>query len=160
VVALVGGGLVGAVGWSDDRPAGSRTAGVSAATQRSTVTIAGSMASAACKTAVDRANAVLVAAVNLRRAAVEQGRILRDPANRRLSGREVLERVAPAAGWVQRVSQVQPRPWPTIGRSWTGASCKPLNQPGRSALHGGEDDHIGPVVPSGGVEFPTAGDQP
>jgi hypothetical protein len=110
VVALVGGGLVGAVGWSDDRPAGSRTAGVSAATQRSTVTIAGSMASAACKTAVDRANAVLVAAVNLRRAAVEQGRILRDPANRRLSGREVLERVAPAAGWVQRVSQVQPRP--------------------------------------------------
>jgi hypothetical protein len=63
VVALVGGGLVGAVAWSDDRPAGSRTAGVSAATQR---------------------------------AAVEQGRILRDPANRRLSGREVLERVAPA----------------------------------------------------------------
>jgi hypothetical protein len=53
------------------------------------------VASAAGKTAVDRANAMLATAVKLRRAAVEQGRILRDPANRRLSGREVLERVAP-----------------------------------------------------------------
>jgi hypothetical protein len=96
VVALVGGGLVGAVAWSGDRPAGTRTAGVTSAAQRPTVTIAGPMASAACKTAVDRANAMLAAAVNLRRAAVDQGRILRDPANRRLSGREVLHKVAPA----------------------------------------------------------------
>ena len=51
VVALVG-GVRGAVAWSDDRPAGSRTAGVSAATQRPN-TIAGPVASAACKTAVD-----------------------------------------------------------------------------------------------------------
>ena len=40
-------------------------------------------------------NAMLAAAVKLRRAAVEQGRILRDPANHGLSGSEVLERVAP-----------------------------------------------------------------
>ena len=53
------------------------------------------MASAACKAAVDRANAMLASAVRLRGAVAEQGRILRDPANRRLSGRQLLERVAP-----------------------------------------------------------------
>jgi hypothetical protein len=94
VVALIGGVLVGAVAWSDDRPASSRTAGISAATQRPTLPIAGPMASAACKTAVDRANAMLAAAVRLRRAAVEQGRILRDPANRDLTVGEVLKKLA------------------------------------------------------------------
>jgi hypothetical protein len=85
-VALVSGVLVGAVAWSDDRPASSRTAGgVSSATQRPN-TIAGPMASAACKTPVDRANAMLASAVKLRRVMAEQDRILRDPANRRLSG--------------------------------------------------------------------------
>jgi hypothetical protein len=54
------------------------------------------MASAACKTAVDRANAMLASAVGLREAVAAQGRILGDPANRRLSGRQLLERVAPA----------------------------------------------------------------
>jgi hypothetical protein len=97
VVALVGGALVGAVAWSDGRPAGSRTADVSSATQRpATMTPAGPVASAACKTAVDRANAMLASAVRLREAVGEQGRILRDPASRRLSGRQLLERVAPA----------------------------------------------------------------
>jgi hypothetical protein len=43
--------------------AGGRTAGVSTATQRPALTIAGPMASAACKTAVDRANAVLATTV-------------------------------------------------------------------------------------------------
>jgi hypothetical protein len=96
VVALVGGGLVGAVAWSDDRPTGgTRSAAVPAATPRSATT-AGPMASAACKTAVDRANAMLASALKLRRAVAEQGRILRDPATRRLSGPEVLERVAPS----------------------------------------------------------------
>lgn len=93
VVALVGGGLVGAVAWPDDRLAGSRTAGVSSATQRPTT---GPMASAGCKTAVDRANAMLASAVRLREALAEHGRILRDPANRGLSGDEVLERLAPS----------------------------------------------------------------
>ena len=96
VVALVGGGLVGAVAWAR-RPAGSRTADVSSATQRpATMTPAGPMASAACRTAVDRANAMLASAVRLREAVGEQGRILRDPASRRLSGPQLLERVAPA----------------------------------------------------------------
>jgi hypothetical protein len=97
VVALVSGGVVGAVAWPDDRPAGSRTAEVSSATQRTDATrTVGPMASAACKTAVDRANAMLASAVRLQGAVAEQGRILRDPASRRLSGPQLLERVAPA----------------------------------------------------------------
>jgi hypothetical protein len=73
VVALVGGGLVGALAWPDDRPAGSRTAGVSSATQRpATMTHAGPVASAACKTAVDRANAMLASAVRLREAVFDR----------------------------------------------------------------------------------------
>jgi hypothetical protein len=89
--------VVGAVAWPDDRPAGSRTADVSSAPQRPTTsTAAGPMASAACKAAVDRANAMLASAVRLREAVAEQGRILRDPANRRLSGPQLLERVTPA----------------------------------------------------------------
>jgi hypothetical protein len=40
VVALAGGGLVGAVAWSDDRPArGTRTAAVSSATEHPTTSI-------------------------------------------------------------------------------------------------------------------------
>jgi hypothetical protein len=97
VVALVGGVLVGAVAWSDDRPAGSRTADVSSVAQRTdTTSTVGPMASAACKTAVDRANVMLASAVRLREVVGEQGRILRDPANRRLSGPQLLERVTPA----------------------------------------------------------------
>jgi hypothetical protein len=85
MVALVGGG-----------PVGSRTADVSSATQGpAAMTPAGPVASAACKTAVDRANAMLASAVRLREAVGEQGRILRDPASRRLSGPQLLERVAP-----------------------------------------------------------------
>ena len=94
---LVAVALVGAVAWPYDRLAGSRTADVSSATQRPTaMTPAGPVASAACKTAVDRANAMLASAVRLREAVGEQGRILRDPANRRLSGPQLLERVPPA----------------------------------------------------------------
>ena len=112
VVALVGGGLVGAVAWPDDRPAGSRTADVSSATQRpAAMTPAGPVASAACKTAVDRANAMLASAVRLREAVfdralanyrqvVDQCKLQPlEPAgqvSRRLSGPQLLERVAPA----------------------------------------------------------------
>ena len=73
VVALVGGVLVGAVAWPDDRPAGSRTADVSSVPQRPTTsTAAGPMASAACKAAVDRANAMLASAVRLREAVFDR----------------------------------------------------------------------------------------
>jgi hypothetical protein len=96
VVALVGGVFVGAVAWSDDRPTGGTgSTAVPSATPRP-ATSAGPIASAACKTAVDRANAMLASTLKLRRAVAEQGRILRDPANRRLSGPEVLERLAPS----------------------------------------------------------------
>jgi hypothetical protein len=95
-VALVGGLFVGAVAWSDDRPTGGTgSTAVLSATQRSAAT-AGLMASAVCKTAVDRANAMLASAVRLREALAEHGRILRDPANRGRSGDEVLERLAPS----------------------------------------------------------------
>jgi hypothetical protein len=62
----------------------------------SAAAITAGVTSAACKTAVDRANAMLGSAVRLREAMGEQGRILRDPASRRLSGPQALERVAPA----------------------------------------------------------------
>jgi hypothetical protein len=96
VVALVSGVLVGAVAWSDDRPtAGTGSAAASSPTQRP-ATSAGLSASAACKTAVDRANAMLASAVKLRGVMAEQARILRDPANGGLSGSEVLQKLAPA----------------------------------------------------------------
>jgi hypothetical protein len=53
------------------------------------MTATGPMASAACKTAVDRANARLASAVKPRGALAEQARILRDPTNRSLSGPQV-----------------------------------------------------------------------
>jgi hypothetical protein len=57
---------------------------------------AGPVASAACKAAVDRANAMLASALKLRRALAEQDRILRDPATQRLSGPEVVQKLTPA----------------------------------------------------------------
>jgi hypothetical protein len=96
VAGLVGGVVVGAVAWPDDRPArGTGSAAVSSATQHPDTTSAGAVASAGCKTAVDRANLMLASAVRLQVAVAEQGRILRDPANRRLSGSKVLQTVAP-----------------------------------------------------------------
>jgi hypothetical protein len=106
IVALAGGVFVGAVAWSDDRPAGAEAGveGVSSPTQRPTVT-SGSpssntttvapVASPACKTAVDRANTMLAITVNLRRTLAEYSRILNDRSNRGLSGREVGEKSGP-----------------------------------------------------------------
>jgi hypothetical protein len=132
VVALVGEGLVGAVAWPDDRPAGSSTADVSSATQRpATMTPAGPVASAACKTAVDRANAMLASAVRLREAVGEQGRILRDPASRRLSGPSCWSGSLRRCGSGPASRTGSTAAWPTTGRSSTSASCKPL-EPGRA----------------------------
>ena len=87
VVALVGGLFVGAVAWSDDRPA---------ATDRSPGnTAAVGVASPACKTAVDRANSMLAVAVELQRTLAEYERIVNDPANGGLSGPELREKAAP-----------------------------------------------------------------
>jgi hypothetical protein len=99
VLALVGGVVVGAVAWSDDRPAGAE--GVSSPTQRPTVTSGlpsantTPVASPACKTAVDRANTMLAIAVKLQRTLAEYSRILNDRSNRGLSGREVRKKSAP-----------------------------------------------------------------
>ena len=82
--ALVGGVLVGAVAWSDDRAARGDTAGP------------GPVATPACKTAVDRANAMLASAVKLRRALAEQDRLLADPANRGLPVGQLAEGLAAA----------------------------------------------------------------
>jgi hypothetical protein len=96
VVALVGGLVVGAVAWSDDRPA--RTAatatGPTASGPDTGAALAGVVATPACKTAVDRANAMLASAVKLREALAEQDRALNDPAVRDRSVAELLDRLA------------------------------------------------------------------
>jgi hypothetical protein len=95
-VALVGGVFVGAVAWSDDRPAGATAgiAGVSSATPSPDTTRVAAVATPACKTAVDRANTMLASAVKLRRELAEYSRIMSDPSTRDLSVREVVEKTA------------------------------------------------------------------
>ena len=97
-VALVVGVFLGAVGWSDDRPArqGAPASGVSPATQAPEASTAGPVATPACKTAVDLANAMLANAVRVRGALAEHERILNDPASRSLSGSELLARLMPS----------------------------------------------------------------
>jgi hypothetical protein len=96
-LALVGGVVVGALAWSNDRPTGAKAgvAGVSSATQSPDTTTVALVASPACKTAVDRANAMLAIAVRLKGELAEYSRIMRDPSNRNLSGREVVAKTAP-----------------------------------------------------------------
>ena len=100
VLALVSGVVVGAVAWSDDRPAGVEVGatGPSAATQSSETTSAVPVASVACKTAVDRANTMLATAVKLQRELAEYNTVMGDPSLRELSGREVVEKTAPMRG--------------------------------------------------------------
>jgi hypothetical protein len=102
VMALVGGVAVGAVAWSDDRPAtveagaggaSSPTQGPTTAARQGSNT---TTASPACKTAVDRANAMLTIAVKLRRELAEYGRIMADPSTRALSGGQLVDQSAPA----------------------------------------------------------------
>jgi hypothetical protein len=97
-LALVGGVFVGAVAWSTDQPAGAKAgvAGASSATQSPDTTSVAPVATPACKTAVDRANTMLASAVKLRRELAEYGRIMRDPSNRDLSVREVVDKRAPS----------------------------------------------------------------
>jgi hypothetical protein len=94
-VALVGGVLVRAVAWSDDRPAGGEagTAASPANRDRGTATPT-PVATLACKTAVDRANAMLASAVKLRGVLAELDRALNDPANRGKTVGQVLDRLA------------------------------------------------------------------
>jgi len=107
VVALVAGVAVGAVVWSDDRPAAveagpggasSPTRGPTATTARqgANPTPAAPVASPACKTAVDRANAMLTIVVKLRRELAEYGRVMADPSTRALSGGQLVDKSAPA----------------------------------------------------------------
>ena len=95
-VALVGGVVVGAVAWSDDRPARATTGvtGTAAGQPESGAAGAAAVATPACKTAVDRANAMLASAVKLRGALGEQDRLLADPANREQSVGQLAERLA------------------------------------------------------------------
>jgi hypothetical protein len=84
VVALVGGVFVGAA--------------ASPATQSPEPTSGVPVASLACKTAVDRANAMLAIVVKLRRDLVEYRRIMTDPSMRSLSGGQLMDKSAPALG--------------------------------------------------------------
>ena len=96
VLALVGGVVIGAVAWGGDQPAGEATrATPTAAASRSSSAASGTpVATPACKTAVDRANAMLASAVKLRGALATQDQFLDDPANRGLGVAEVLRRLA------------------------------------------------------------------
>ena len=95
-LALVGGIVIGAMVWGGDRPAGEATGATSAApATRSPSAASGTpVATPACKTAVDRANAMLASAVKLREALAIQDQFLDDPANRGLDVGEVLRRLA------------------------------------------------------------------
>jgi hypothetical protein len=97
-VALVAGVFLGAAGWSDERPASREgpASGVSSATQAPEASTDAAVATPACKTAVDLANAMLANAVRVRGALAEHARILDDPASRSLSGRELVERLRPS----------------------------------------------------------------
>jgi hypothetical protein len=70
-VALVGGVFVGAVAWSDDRPA-AREPGAGAVAPTTQAASAALVASPECKTAVDRANGVLAVAVRMRAAVTQR----------------------------------------------------------------------------------------
>jgi hypothetical protein len=97
VSALLGGMFVGAVGWSNDRPAGTSTVTrVSSTTRSPDTTTVVSVATPACKTAVDRANVLLAIAVTLQRELAEYSRFMRDPSNGTLSVREVVDKRAPS----------------------------------------------------------------
>ena len=106
VLALVGGVFVGAVAWSDDRPAGAETG---AGRQGATPSSGAPVASPACKTAVDRANAMLAIVVGLRRQLAEYDRIMGDPSSRALSGGQLVDKTAPVlrsgAGQAARLEQ-------------------------------------------------------
>ena len=100
VLALVTGLAVGAVAWSDDQPTGA--GGVPSPTQGPATTRPGSntttgppVASPACKTAVDRANAMLAIVVGLRRQLAEYGRIMGDRSSRALSGGQLVDKTGP-----------------------------------------------------------------
>jgi hypothetical protein len=95
-VALVGGLVVGAVAWSDDRPAANapRATAPASTGREPGAASAAPVATPACKTAVDRANAMLASAVKLRGALATQDQVLSDPANRDVSVGEMLERLA------------------------------------------------------------------
>jgi hypothetical protein len=97
VLALVGGVFVGAVAWSDDRPAAGRAGATPSPTPETvaTTTTIAPIASSACKTAVDQANTMLAIAVKLREELAEYSRIMSDPSIGDLPGREVVERSAP-----------------------------------------------------------------
>jgi hypothetical protein len=106
VVALVGGVFVGAVAWSDDRPAGPGAGATTASPVQpppstspaapGSQPTAAPVASLACKTAVDRANTMLAIAVRLQRTVGEYARIMTDPSSRELSGRELVNKSVPA----------------------------------------------------------------
>lgn len=107
VLALLGGVFLGAVAWSDDRPAGAAAGATNASLVRqqapsTSIAAQGSnptaapVASLACKTAVDRANTMLAIAVTLQRELAEYSRIMTDPSSRQLSGRELVDKSVPA----------------------------------------------------------------
>jgi hypothetical protein len=102
-LGLIGGVAIGALVWSDDQAAGAQenvaatpSPNATTVTPSPSTTVAARVASPACKTAVDRANAMLAIMVQLQRALAEHSKILADPSNRKRTGGQVLNRSAPS----------------------------------------------------------------
>jgi hypothetical protein len=87
-LGLVTGLAVGAVAWSP-------TQGPATTRPGSNTTTAPPAATPACKTAVDRANAMLAIVVGLRRQLAEYDRIMGDRSSRALSGGQLVDKTAP-----------------------------------------------------------------
>jgi hypothetical protein len=92
ILALIGGVVVGAVAWSDDRPAGANAGTGGSSATRSPDTTTAPVATPACKTAVNRANTLLAIAVKLRRELAEYSSFMTDPSNGDLAVREVVDK--------------------------------------------------------------------
>jgi hypothetical protein len=92
LAALVVGLLIGAAVSSGDRPAPAGRTAVPPSPGQGPA--AGAVATPECKTAVDRANAMLASAVKLREALADLDRALKDPANRGKTVGQVLDQLA------------------------------------------------------------------
>jgi hypothetical protein len=102
-LALVGGVLVGAAAWSDDRAAQPRGSGTLSGAQSTSTSVVLAAATPECKEAVDQANKGLASAVKLRAALAEHIKITDDLLNGRIDRAKALKARIPsmATGEIQ-----------------------------------------------------------
>jgi hypothetical protein len=102
-LALVGGVLVGAVAWSDDRAPRPAASGTAPGAQGTSTSLVMAAATPECKEAVDQANRSLAAAVKLRTALAEHIKITDDLLDGRINRATAIKRRIPsmATGEIQ-----------------------------------------------------------